>query len=74
MADGQGGQRAVPVQDWPSIRDAAQTLALAVPTVWRLIQDEKIDATRTRLGYLVNPASVAAYAEQRRVRGRVAGG
>ncbi len=68
MADGQAGQRPVPLQDWPTIRDAAQTLALAVPTVWRLIQEEKIDATRTRLGYLVNPVSVASYAERRRAR------
>lgn len=57
-----------PVQEWPSIRDAAETLHMAAPSVWRLIQTKHLDAVRTRLGYLVDPASVAAYAERRALR------
>lgn len=58
-----------PIQDWPSIRDAAETLHMATPSVWRLIQTNHLEAARTRLGYLVDPRSVAAYAEQRHARG-----
>lgn len=50
---------------WPSIRDVAHDLRVSTVYVLMLIHDRRLHAIRTRLGWLVDPASVTDYARTR---------
>jgi excisionase family DNA binding protein len=56
--------------DWPVVRDAVRELDVSSAYVARLIRDRRIRAVRTRLGYLIDPASLAAFAAERIARQR----
>jgi hypothetical protein len=47
--------------DWPAVRDAVRDLGFSSGYVARLIRQQRIRAVRTRLGYLIDPASLAAF-------------
>jgi excisionase family DNA binding protein len=53
---------------WPTIRDVGRYLDVSAAHVHRLMAAGKLEAVRTRLGWLVNPASVAAYEATRPAR------
>jgi hypothetical protein len=53
------------VAEWASIRDAMRELDLSQPYVNRLVRGGKLRAVRTRLGWLVDPESVATFAQER---------
>lgn len=46
---------------WPSARDAARQLGYSVMHISRLVRSGKLHAVRTRVGWLIDPESVAAY-------------
>jgi excisionase family DNA binding protein len=56
------------VAEWPAIRDVTRQLDMSQPYVTRLIHSGRLQAVRTRLGWLVNPESVAAFAAERTAR------
>lgn len=58
---------------WPSVRDAARRLDYSVMHISRLVRNGKLQAVRTRVGWLIDPESVAAYEAERETR-RVAEG
>jgi excisionase family DNA binding protein len=53
------------IADWSTIRDVARRLDLSQPRAWRLVHEGRIVAVRTRLGWLVDPTSLEAYAAER---------
>jgi hypothetical protein len=61
---------------WPAVRDVVWRLDLSQPYINRLIRLGRLRAVRTRLGFLVDPESVAAFEAERarRQKGRVAEG
>jgi hypothetical protein len=60
------------VAAWPSIRDVVRELDLSQVYINRLVRQGRLRAVRTRLGWLVDPASVAAL-EAERVARKAAG-
>lgn len=50
---------------WPSARDAARRLDYSVMHISRLVRSGKLQAVRTRIGWLIDPESVAAYEVER---------
>jgi excisionase family DNA binding protein len=57
--------------DWPAVRDAMRTLDVSDTYVARLIRQGRIRAVHTRLGYLIDPESLAAFAAERTTRARL---
>ncbi|HEV2460730.1 MAG TPA: hypothetical protein VGS80_20440 [Ktedonobacterales bacterium] len=53
---------------WPAVRDVVRELGLIPCYVNTLINEHRIDAVRTRLGWLVNPESVARFKAEREAR------
>jgi hypothetical protein len=53
---------------WPSIRDVVMHLRISSTRVRQLMRSGAFDAKRTRVGWLVNPESVAAWEAQRAAR------
>jgi hypothetical protein len=58
----------VPITEWPGVRDASRQLDVCAPYVNRLIHRQRLRAVRTRIGWLVDPDSLAAYEAARRAR------
>lgn len=58
------------VIEWPATRDVARRLDVSHVYVNRLIHSGQVRAVRTRLGWLLDPESVAAYEAQREKRRR----
>jgi hypothetical protein len=58
------------VAEWVAIRDVVRQLDVSQPYVNRLIHQQRLHAIRTRLGWLVDPVSVAAFERQREGRQR----
>ncbi len=56
------------VAEWPSVRDVVRELDLSQVYVNRLVRLGRLRAVRTRLGWLVDPASVAAFETERAAR------
>jgi excisionase family DNA binding protein len=54
--------------EWPSVRDVGYETRLSVPYVMQLIHTGKLYAIKTRAGYLVDPASVAAWLAAREAK------
>jgi len=57
-----------PVAEWPAVRDVVRELDLSQVYVNRLVRQGRLRAVRTRLGWLVDPESVQAYARERAQR------
>lgn len=55
---------------WFAIRDVMRTLDVSQPYAHRLVAAGRLRAVRTRLGYLVDPQSVAEFQRTRRPRRR----
>jgi hypothetical protein len=64
------------IATWPAVRDVVRELGLSQCYINQLINAKppRLDAVRTRLGWLVDPASVAAFKAKRAAsqRGRTA--
>jgi hypothetical protein len=60
------------VVSWPSVRDVVRDLGVSQTYVSQLIRAKppRLRAVRTRLGWLVDPASVAAFRAERERRQR----
>jgi excisionase family DNA binding protein len=58
----------VEIIEWPNVRDVAQQLNVSAPYVNRLIHLGRLQAVRTRLGFLVNPESAATFDAARAAR------
>lgn len=58
----------ITVIDWPNVRDCAKLLDVSTVYVNKLIHLGRLEAAHTRLGFLVNPASVAAFQAERQAR------
>ena len=58
----------ITVIDWPSVRDCAKQLDVSTVYINMLIHRGRIEAVRTRVGFLVNPASVATFQAKREAR------
>ena len=56
------------VRTWPSIRDVAFEARLSQARILQLIHNGTLHAALTRLGWLVNPESAAAWLAQREAR------
>lgn len=58
------------VVSWPSVRDVARQLDVSQGYVFRLLhsQPPRLRAVRTRIGYLLDPASVAEFEAERTTR------
>jgi hypothetical protein len=54
--------------DWPAVRDSTRALAVSDTYIARLIRQRRLHAVRTRLGYLIDPVSLAAFAAERAAR------
>jgi hypothetical protein len=63
-----------PVAEWPAVRDVVRELDLSQVYINRLVRQGRLRAVRTRLGWLVDPKSVRAYAQERAEKraGRIA--
>ena len=59
---------ATEVVDWPAVRDAVRRLEVSQPWVLHLIQRGELRAVRTRLGWLIDPASLDTVAAERATR------
>jgi predicted site-specific integrase-resolvase len=53
---------------WPNVRDVAKQLDVSAVYAWRLIRLGRLQAVRTRNGFLIDPGSVAAFAAERIAR------
>jgi hypothetical protein len=53
------------IVNWPAVRDVQARLGYSGVHVNRLIRTGRLHAVRTRLGYLVDPASVEDFAVAR---------
>jgi hypothetical protein len=58
------------VMSWPAVRDVVGETHLSATYVLRLIKTGRLDAVRTRLGLLVDPASVARLQAERKAAGK----
>jgi hypothetical protein len=56
------------VAEWPSVRDVVRELDLSQVYVNRLVRQGRLHAVRTRLGWLVDPQSVAEFQAEREAR------
>jgi excisionase family DNA binding protein len=54
------------IEEWLSVHDAAMRLGISRIVVRDAILRHRIVAVRTRIGYLLDPASVEDYARTRR--------
>jgi hypothetical protein len=59
---------AAEMERWPAVRDVVRETGLSQCYVNMLIHQGKIDAARTRLGWLISPESVAAFQYERELR------
>jgi excisionase family DNA binding protein len=53
------------IAEWPAARDVQIRLGYSGPHVNRLVRQGKLRAIRTRLGWLIDPQSVEAFAAAR---------
>jgi hypothetical protein len=53
---------------WPTVRDVAKQLDVSPVYVNRLVYTGRLVAVRTRLGFLIDPASLAAFEAARLAR------
>jgi excisionase family DNA binding protein len=53
---------------WPNVRDVAKQLDVSAVYAWRLIRLGRLQAVKTRNGFLIDPQSVVAFAAQRTAR------
>ena len=51
---------------WPSVTDVARAHGVTIAYVYRLLHEERLRGIQTRVGWLLDPASVAAWAATRR--------
>jgi hypothetical protein len=56
------------IATWPAVRDVVRELGLSQCYINQLIHGGRLDAVRTRLGWLVDPKSVMAFAAEREAR------
>jgi len=66
--DGDNAVAQVIESDWPSVRDATRQLDVSNVYVLRMIRQQRIRAARTRLGWLLDPRSLAAFEAERAAR------
>jgi hypothetical protein len=59
---------AIPSVEWPSVRDVMRDLDMSQVYVNRLVNQGRLRAVRTRLGWLVDPESVAEFRAAREAR------
>ena len=50
------------IANWPAARDVSARLGFSGPYVNKLVRTGRLYAVKTRLGYLINPQSVEAFA------------
>jgi hypothetical protein len=60
------------IATWPAVRDVVREIGLSQCYINILIHQGRLQAVKTRLGWLVDPASVAALAAERATRKRPA--
>jgi hypothetical protein len=60
----------IDVAEWPAVRDVVRDIGISQGYVSRLIKSGQLDAMKTRLGWLLDPASVAAFQAKREARQR----
>jgi hypothetical protein len=53
------------ISQWPAARDVQAALGYSGPHVNRLIRTGRLHAVKTRLGWLIDPESVEAFAAAR---------
>jgi hypothetical protein len=53
---------------WPAVRDAMRVTTLSQARISQLIHSGRLRAVRTRLGWLINPTSLAALQAERAAR------
>ena len=58
----------VDAEVWPSVRDVVRETRLSQAYINQMIHAGRLHAVRTRLGWLVDPASVAAFEAERAAR------
>jgi hypothetical protein len=58
----------IPVAEWPSARDVARVCDVGPQYISWLVARGRIRAVKTRLGYLVDPASAAEWQAARMAR------
>jgi hypothetical protein len=56
------------VVTWPAVRDVVRETGLSQAWISQLIHAGRLHAVRTRLGWLLDPASVAAFEAERAAR------
>lgn len=50
------------IANWPAARDVQARLGFSGPYVNQLVRTGRLHAVKTRLGYLIDPQSVEAFA------------
>jgi excisionase family DNA binding protein len=68
MNDGDNAMAQTIEADWPAVRDAMRLLGVSNVYVLKLIRQQRIRAARTRLGWLLDPSSLAAFEAERAAR------
>jgi excisionase family DNA binding protein len=58
------------VINWPNVRDVAKQLDVSPVYVNRLVHQRRLEAVRTRLGFLIDPERAAAFQAERAARQR----
>jgi hypothetical protein len=56
------------VVEWPAVRDVMRDVGISQAYVSRLIKAGRLHAVKTRLGWLLDPDSVAAFQAERAAR------